>query len=172
MFNQAATLPGLQTATLNSATFTTGSSSASIATIDNNPNQSETTTLTVVGSAGTGSTTNTGTLTLGSANASGVSSVSGNGSGTVTVTGTLAGVNAAINGLKYTPGPGYFGTTTLQVKDTNSGTGLFLSEVMLGANSDASTAENVIPSFDQYIEIYSTAPNVAVKTLTQVPRKE
>ena len=50
----------------------------------------------------------------------------GNGTSSMTITGTLANLNAAVNGLVYTPRSGFTGTDTLSisVKDSNdNGTG-------------------------------------------------
>ena len=55
-----------------------------------------------------------GTLTLGST--SGLTSVSGNGSSSVTLSGTLANLNAALNGLVYTPNSGYSGPDSLKFR--------------------------------------------------------
>ena len=59
-----------------------------------------------------------GTLTLGST--AGLTFTSGsNGSSLMTVTGTVANLNAALNGLVYTPTPGYYGTDYLEVSVNN-----------------------------------------------------
>ncbi|MCE4224898.1 tandem-95 repeat protein [Methylobacterium sp. C25] len=82
-----------------------------------------------------------GVISLGST--AGVS-VTGNGTGTVTVTGTIAAINAALNGTTYTPATDYNGADTLTVSTTdngNTGTG--------GAKSDTDTvAISVTPVND------------------------
>jgi hypothetical protein len=55
-----------------------------------------------------------GTLTL--ANTSGLTIVAGdNGSATITIRGTLADINAALDGLVYTPNPGFSGSDALTI---------------------------------------------------------
>jgi hypothetical protein len=55
-----------------------------------------------------------GTLTL--ANTSGLTIVAGdNGTATITIRGTLADINAALDGLVYTPNPDFTGTDTLTI---------------------------------------------------------
>jgi hypothetical protein len=64
-----------------------------------------------------------GTLTL--ASTTGVSVTAGsNGSSSMTVTGTLANLNAAVNGLIYTPNTNYLGTDSLQISAMDSGDNL------------------------------------------------
>jgi hypothetical protein len=64
-----------------------------------------------------------GTLTLASTN--GLSFTAGsNGSPSLTVTGTLANLNAAVNGLTYTPGSGYSGSDSLHISLTDPGDSL------------------------------------------------
>ena len=65
---------------------------------------------------------NDGTLALGSTN--GLTSVSGNGSSTISITGTLANLNADLNGLIYTPTAGFHGQDTLSFTVTDTGTNL------------------------------------------------
>jgi hypothetical protein len=64
-----------------------------------------------------------GTLTLGST--SGLSFAGGgNGTSSMTVSGTLANLNADINGLTYTPTTGYNGADSLHISITDSGDSL------------------------------------------------
>ena len=63
-----------------------------------------------------------GTLALGST--SGLTSISGNGSSTVTISGTLANLNAAIDGLVYTPTTGYSGSAPLTISLNDPGDSL------------------------------------------------
>ena len=52
--------------------------------------------------------------------------VTGDGSATVTATGTLAALNAALDGMTFTPSGGYLGAANLQVSSndqSNSGAG-------------------------------------------------
>jgi hypothetical protein len=65
---------------------------------------------------------NDGTLALGSTN--GLTAVSGNGTPTVSVTGTLANLNADLNGLVYTPNASFYGQDTLSFSVTDTGTSL------------------------------------------------
>lgn len=69
--------------------------------------------------------TTTGTLTL--VSMAGITFTTGaNGSAAITVTGTLAALNAALNGLSLTPSAGYSGTATLSIGANdlgNSGAG-------------------------------------------------
>ncbi len=61
-----------------------------------------------------------GTLTL--AGIQGVTITDGaNGSGTVTLTGTIANINAALNGMSYTANPGYTGPDALHVHTDDLG---------------------------------------------------
>jgi len=60
-----------------------------------------------------------GTLTLGSTNGL-TFTLGSNGSSAMTVSGTLANVNAALNGLVYTPTPGYTGADSLYVDAQNT----------------------------------------------------
>jgi hypothetical protein len=63
-----------------------------------------------------------GTLALGST--SGLTSVSGNDSPSITVSGTLANLNAALNGLVYTPKTSYSGADSLKITLTDPGDNL------------------------------------------------
>jgi hypothetical protein len=64
-----------------------------------------------------------GQLTLGST--AGLTFTSGaNNSASMTVTGTLANLNAALNGLVYTPKSGYSGPDSLQISVKDSGDNL------------------------------------------------
>ena len=65
-----------------------------------------------------------GSLTLGSV--AGLSSVTGDSSASVSITGTLAALNAALDGLRFLPGAGYNGPATVTVTTSdlgNSGAG-------------------------------------------------
>jgi hypothetical protein len=78
---------------------------------------------------------NNGTLTL--ASLSGLSVVSGaNGSSSVTVSGTLSSLNAALNGLVYTPGSGFSGGASLSITLSDPGDSLSASHtVALSVNA-------------------------------------
>ncbi len=68
-------------------------------------------------------TVTNGTLTLGST--AGLKFTSGsNGTASMTVTGTLASLNAAVSGLKFTPTRGYCGSASLVITVKDSGDGL------------------------------------------------
>jgi hypothetical protein len=100
--------------------------------------------------------------------------VSGKGTGTLTITGSPTDITATLNGLTYTPGAGFFGTTTLTVSTNDNGNmgfggamtdtrstsftvvGLYISEVNLNK------ANTTNPS--QYIEVFSTVPNFIIPT--------
>ncbi len=60
-----------------------------------------------------------GTLTLGST--TGLTSVTGNGTGTVVLSGSIANLNAALNGLTYAANTGFSGPDSLQVSIYNNG---------------------------------------------------
>jgi hypothetical protein len=62
-----------------------------------------------------------GTLTLGST--TGVT-VTGNSSSSLTVSGTVANLNAAVNGLAYTPSANFVGSDSLKISLTDSGDSL------------------------------------------------
>jgi hypothetical protein len=133
-------------------------------------NANVTTILTLTGSGG--SSGPVGILTL--ASTAGLA-VTGNNSSSVTLTGPISAINAALNGLVYTPGRGFFGTATLGVSTTDNGNsgfggpltdtrstsitvvGLFLSEIFLNSTSNLNT-----PSANQYLEIFSTVPNYTI----------
>jgi hypothetical protein len=107
--------------------------------------------------------------------------VTGNNTSDVIITGTLTDINNALNGLKYTPGAGFYGTATLAVStndngnshfggplvDTRSTTvtvvGLFLSEIFLNSTSNLST-----PSANQYLEIFSTVASYTIPSSVYV----
>jgi hypothetical protein len=82
-----------------------------------------------------------GTLTL--ASKTGITIVSGaNGSASMTLKGTLANLNAALNGLKFTPTTNYFGAATLSVSYKNLGNNQTVSvTVALTVNPPASTPQ-------------------------------
>jgi hypothetical protein len=68
-------------------------------------------------------TVSDGSLTL--ATTSGVTITNGsNGSSSMTVSGTLANLNAAVNGLTYTPAANFVGSDSLKISLTDSGDGL------------------------------------------------
>ena len=103
-----------------------------------------------------------GTLTLGSV--AGLTLVNGNASSVVTISGTVANLNAALNGLKYTPTALYNGPDllTVNVNDNgNTGTGgpltatgtvaiavLPVNQVPVGSPDSATTAEDTAVTFD------------------------
>ncbi|MBX9580530.1 MAG: Ig-like domain repeat protein [Gemmataceae bacterium] len=111
-----------------------------------------------------------GTLTL--ATTAGLT-VAGDGTSAVTLDGPLAAINAALDGLRYAPGPGYFGTTAVRVDVDDLGhtgpggprtasastavevVGLFVSEVMLGPEVGR-------PAPNQYVEVVSTAADYLI----------
>jgi hypothetical protein len=111
-----------------------------------------------------------GTLTV--ATTAGLA-VTGDGTAAVALDGPIAAVNAALDGLRYTPGPGYFGTTAVRVDVDDRGNtgpggpqtasastavevvGLFVSEVMLGGVSG-----RLAPN--QYVEVVSTAADYLI----------
>ena len=64
-------------------------------------------------------TVTNGTLTL--AQTTGLSNLSGDGTSTVSFTGNLANVNAALNGLTYSPDADYNGAETLNIQVTDQG---------------------------------------------------
>jgi hypothetical protein len=64
-------------------------------------------------------TATSGTLTLGTT--AGLASVSGDGTAGVVVTGTLAALNTALDGLRFTPAGGYTGTASFVVETSDQG---------------------------------------------------
>src|SRR5580692_7954363 len=76
-----------------------------------------------------------GTLSL--ASLSGLSVTSGaNGTSSITVSGTLSSLNAAVNGLVYTPGAGFSGTDSLSISLSDPGDSLSAShKVTLSVNA-------------------------------------
>jgi hypothetical protein len=136
----------------------------------------ETTELKLTGSGS--SSGSVGTLTLASTTNL---TVTGNNTGDVFVTGALTDINNALNGLKYTPGAGFFGTATLAVTTNDNGNshfggplidshsttvtvvGLFLSEIYLNTTSNLTT-----PSANQYLEIFSTVPSYTIPSTVYV----
>jgi hypothetical protein len=71
-----------------------------------------------------------GTLTLGSV--TGLTFVLGNGKNDTTMTfqGTVAAINAALNGLTYKPASSYVGSDALTITSTDLGTGLSDNDVV------------------------------------------
>lgn len=172
LFNPASGA-GLQTATASTVVFSTANGDA-IKVSDRDyiaSGPAETTTVTVIGTPGGRSTGAVGTLT---ATASGSAVVSGNGTASLTITGSPTDITATLNGLTYTPGAGFFGTTTLTVSTNDNGNvgfggpmvdtrttsinvvGLYISEVNLNKVNTTN------PS--QYIEVFSTVPDYTIPT--------
>jgi hypothetical protein len=166
-----ATRVGLQTATPNTVAFSTAAGDA-ITVTDSDyaaSGPAETTTVTVTGTGVAGSTGVVGTLT---ATAAGGATVSGTGTASLIVTGSPAGITSTLNSLVYTPGAGFFGTTTVTVSTDDNGNsgyggpqtdtrttsvtvvGLFLSEI------DLVKGNTTNPS--QYVEVFSTAPSYPI----------
>ncbi len=90
-----------------------------------------------------------------------------NGSSSIVVTGTLAELNAAVNGLTYTPGSNFVGTDTLKVSLLDTGTNL------TGTGSSAITVNSLsqpptvtAPSTESVSEnsslVFSTAKDDAI----------
>jgi hypothetical protein len=80
---------------------------------------------------------NSGSLSLGST--SGLSSVSGNNSASITATGTLASLDAALNGLVYTPPTGTTSSASLQLSLTDP------ADSLKGTNSVAIMVNAFVP---------------------------
>ena len=80
----------------------------------------------------------------------GLTGVSGNGTDTVTFTGTLAEINAALNGLSYAPDDNFNGRDTLRITaNDNAGavvggpkTAIKLVPIIINAVDDAAVAQN------------------------------
>jgi hypothetical protein len=101
-----------------------------------------------------------GTLALGST--SGLSFTSGaNGASSMTVSGTLANLNAALNGLVYTPTSGYSGSDTLHLSLSDPGDGLTVwTNVSLTVNAPSPptiTAPAAISVNENSTLLFSTA---------------
>src|SRR5262249_8881118 len=95
--------------------------------------------------------------------------------------GTQADINAALNGLVFTPAAGFYGTTSLVITTNDLGNtgfggaledqdsipitpvGLFISEGLVqDSGSQSSTTYGTLVTnnrADEYIEIFSTAPS-------------
>ena len=167
LFNPAVQA-GLRTAAANAVVFSSANNDA-IKVADSDYQVSgpaETTTVSL-----TGSLVSSGAVGTLNATASGAATLSGNGTTTLTISGSPTDITNTLNGLIYTPGPGYYGTTTLTVStddNDNSGfggplidtrstavnvVGLFISEIMLGTNT---------PNSSQYVEVFSTSPSYTI----------
>ena len=106
-----------------------------------------------------------GILTLGST--SGLTSVSGNGSPSVTVSGTLANLNAALNGLTYTPSSSYVGADSLKISLLDPGDNLTgPASVGITVNSPIQPPTVTVPSTASVNEnsslVFSTAKDDAI----------
>jgi autotransporter-associated beta strand protein len=173
LFNPASHA-GLQTATANTVVFSSANGDA-ITVTDSDFQASgpaETTTVSVIGTPGLDSSGTVGTL---SATASGAATVSGNGTSTLTISGSPTDITATLNGLIYTPGAGFYGTTTLSVSTDDNGNsgfggaqidtrstnfkvvGLFLSEIQLTRVTSGNPANS-----GQYLEVFSTTPGYTI----------
>lgn len=119
-----------------------------------------------------------GTLTL--SGTTGLT-VTGNGTGNLVATGTITDLNAALDGLTFTPTAGFYGTTAIQMNTNDLGNsgfggptfdidsiavtpvGVFISEVLFqDSGSQTSTTYGTLVTqnrADEYIEIFSTLPN-------------
>ena len=158
--------PGLRAGTPSSFTFSAAGGNPVVVSDPDAGDDPVTVTLRLSG----GGTGPVGGLTL--ATAAGLA-VTGDGTAAVTLAGPLAAVNAALDGLRYTPGPGYFGKTTLAVTiddGGNAGTGgplsasastavevvgLWVSELMLGPSAGD-------PAPHQYVELVSSLPDFTI----------
>jgi hypothetical protein len=127
------------------------------------------------------SNTGLGTDTSGGVASITPNSVVGSGTSTITLTGSQATINAALSGLTYTPGAGFYGTTTLAVSTNDNGNsgfggpqtdsrsttitvvGLFLSEIFLNTSSNLSS-----PSANQYLEVFSTVGGYTIPSSVYV----
>jgi hypothetical protein len=172
LYNPAARA-GLQTATPNTVVFSSaGGDAITVSDVDfSTSGAAETTTVTVTGAGILGSTGLVGTL---SATASGSAVVTNNGTSSITITGSPTDITATLNGLTYTPGAGFFGTTTLTVSTNDNGNsgfggpltdvrstnltvvGLFISEVDL--------LKSNVTNPSQYVEVFSTVPSYTIPT--------
>ena len=106
------TVPGAQTVSENaSLVFSTATSNAiSVSDVDSDGN-AEQVSLSV----------SNGTLTLSGTSGLSFSTGTGTGNSTMTFTGTLANINAALNGLTYTPTASYFGSDSLAITTNDLG---------------------------------------------------
>jgi hypothetical protein len=115
-------------------------------------------------------TASNGTLTLGSVVPAGLT-VSGQGTSAVALAGTLADVNTALDGLTFTPMPGYTGTASLQIATDDQGNvgvgGPWTATSSVGITVSANVAPTVTTSGSalSYIEKASATavdPGLAV----------
>ncbi len=174
LFNPSTT-PGLHTATPNTLAFT-GADAISVTDSDYvSSGPAETTTVTITGTPTGTSVGSVGTLT---ATAAGSATVSGSGGTTLTISGSPTDITSTLASMIYTPGAGFFGTTTLTVSTDDNGNsgytgsyssgltdtrstsitvvGLFISEINLDRNLTTAASDS------QYIEVYSTAPSYTI----------
>lgn len=177
-------VPGLHTGTLNTVVFSTANGDP-IGVYDSSYSASgaaETTTVSVSGSPGVSST---GTVGMLSATASGGATVSGNGTSTITITGSPTSITSTLNGLTYTPGAGFYGTTTLTVStddNANSGyggpitetnstsltvVGLFETQIMLQTAGTPGEPSSATISSLTYVS--GTGANALVNVTTSTP---
>ncbi len=117
-----------------------------------------------------------GTLTL--ASTSGLTITAGaNGSATVTVTGTIANLDAALNGLVYKPATNYSGPDSLSVSISDPGDGLSATDSVtltvnaalaptIKAPASASVAENSSVTFSNSITITDASAGSSTEKLT------
>jgi hypothetical protein len=117
-----------------------------------------------------------GTLTL--ASTSGLTITAGaNGSSTVTVTGTIANLDAALNGLVYKPATNYSGSDSLSISISDPGDGLSASDSVtltvnaavaptIKAPATASVAENGSVAFSKSITITDASAGTSTEKLT------
>jgi hypothetical protein len=168
LFNPAAAA-GLQTATPNTLVFSAAAGDP-IQVNDPNTNSGVTDT-TVITLTGTGSSAPVGTLTV--PGGSGVTVTFNAAHTQATLTGgTAAQITAALDGMAYLPGPGFFGTAHFDVLTTNNNPGGFPTSV----SDDRSTSVQVVGLFisevdllkgnvtnpSQYVEVFSTVPNFTI----------
>ncbi|HEX3870669.1 MAG TPA: ELWxxDGT repeat protein, partial [Pirellulales bacterium] len=106
----AITVPATQVSQINVPVVFTASAGDSISVSDSDGN---------VGNEQLSLTVSHGTLTLGTT--AGLASVVGDGTTTVALIGTLTNLNAALNGLVYTPDAEFVGTAQLQIVDNDQG---------------------------------------------------
>jgi VCBS repeat-containing protein len=107
--NDAPQITAPATASTNEDTTLTFSGNIVVSDVDALPADTETLTLSV----------SHGVLTL--ASTTGLSPLSGNGSGSITATGTLANLNAALNGMTYLPAQDYNTSDTLSIGMNDNG---------------------------------------------------
>jgi hypothetical protein len=124
------TVPGPQATNVNTSLVFTGSNGISVS--DSNPANTLQETLTVTN----------GTLTLAQTAGLTFSTGTGTADATMTFQGSLGNINAALNGLTYTPNTNYTGSADVQISSTDAGGQLVGNTTIFGTSSGIGAVQN------------------------------